>query len=239
MTLLIRLLALSLGAGLIFSPATAQETTKIKVAEKETLPARQVYGADSAARNSTHHLTLTLVYFTGGNWPRDAVVRTAGNAAKILEQCGVRLRQIEIVRVDAPQRYHYFDTPASRELARTLRLAKPTVYFVTDTRQQPAFDAEAVGRGNSGTRPELVDSVWVTRAARDVGIALAHELVHVLANNGDHVDARDNLMRDETAPENTRLTAGQCDQVRRVGTKNGLLRRENAHDLPANSEFQR
>lgn len=226
----VRLLALIFGAVLSLSLANAQET--IKVAEREMLPADRVHGPGSAPSNITHRLTLTLVYFSGGNWSRDAVTRTAENAAKILEQCGVRLGQVELVRVDAPQRYHYYETPASRELARTLQLAKPTVYFITDTRQQPAFDAEAIGRGNSGTRPELADTVWVTRATRDADIALAHELTHVLANSGEHVELPGNLMRDETAAENTRLTAGQCDQLRKTGTKNGLLRESRAN-LPS------
>lgn len=224
MSLPVRLIAALLGALLTFTPPHAQETA-IKVVERQALSAAQVYRTDSALQHTTHQLTLTLVYFTGG-WPRNAVVRAAGSAAKLLEQCGVGLPQLELVRVDAPQRYHYFDTPASRELAHTLQLSKPTVYFVTDTRQQPGFDAEAIGRGNSGTRPELVDSVWVTRGTRDVGIALAHELVHVLANSGAHVDVADNLMRDETSTDNVELTPAQCEQLQQTGTKNGLLRRK-------------
>ena len=42
----------------------------------------------------------------------------------------------------------------ARELARTLRHQAPAVYFVDDTRQDPAFDAEAIGRGNSRMRDE-------------------------------------------------------------------------------------
>jgi hypothetical protein len=212
------------GTALIFSLTDAQETIKIKVSERYTLAADQVYRRDRVPHNATHHLSLTLVYFTGSDWSRDAIVGAAGNAAEILEQCGMILRQVELVRVDAPQDYHYLNSPVSRELARTLRLAKPTVYFVTDTRQRPAFDAEAIGRGNSKTRPELADSVWVTRATRDVGVALAHELVHVLTDSGEHVELPGNLMREETAPENTQLTGAQCAQLRDVGAKNGLLR---------------
>ncbi len=199
----------------------ARQATEIRVAERSTLP---VPGASPLLREA-HQLTLTLVYFTAGDWPRDAVVAAAVDAAQILGQCGVRLRQVELVRVDAPERYHYLDTPVSRQLARTLRLAKPTVYFVTDTRQEPAFDAEAIGRANSATRPELANSVWVTRATRDVAIALAHELVHVLMDSGEHADLPGNLMRERTAPQNTRLTDAQCARLRSMGAKNGLLAR--------------
>lgn len=167
---------------------------------------------------------LALIYFSGGLWPRDAVLAATRTAAGIIAQCGVRLAQAELILVDAPQQYQDFDTPVSRRLARTLHAAKPTVYFVNDTRQQPAFDAEAIGRGNITTRPELADSVWITRATRDPGIALAHELVHVLSDSGDHVKTPGNLMRETTAPENTRLNAAQCTRLRDVGTANGLLR---------------
>ena len=223
MRLRFRLSALIFGIVLTFSLGNAQEPIQIKVAERYTLAADQVYRHDPARHNATHQLTLTLVYFTGSDWPRNAMVEAARKVAEILERCGMLLRQVELVRVDAPRRYHYLNTPISRELARTLQLAKPTVYFVTNTRHQPAFDAEAIGRGNSQTRPELADSVWVTRATRDVGVALAHELVHVLSDSGQHVDLPGNLMREQTAPENTQLTGAQCAQLREVGAKNGLL----------------
>ncbi|MEX2164440.1 MAG: hypothetical protein WD823_09380 [Sulfuricaulis sp.] len=223
MRLRFRLSALIFGIVLTFSPANAQEPIQIKVADRYTLAADQVYRHDPARHDATHQLTLTLVYFTGSDWPRNAMVEAARKVAEILERCGMLLWQVELVRVDAPRRYHYLNTPKSRELARTLQLAKPTVYFVTDTRHRPAFDAEAIGRGNSQTRPELADSVWVTRATRDVGVALAHELVHVLSDSGQHVDLPGNLMREQTAPENTQLTGAQCAQLREVGAKNGLL----------------
>ena len=55
------------------------------------------------------------------------------------------------------------------------------------------------------------------------GIALAHELVHVLTNSGEHSSQPGNLMREETALENTQLTAEQCRQILEGGTARGLL----------------
>jgi hypothetical protein len=97
------------------------------------------------------------------------------------------------------------------------------VFFVEDTRNDPAFDAEAVGRANSTRRPELVNTVWVAHGARDLPFALAHELVHVLSDSGKHTDEPRNLMRSETAPENTQLNAAQCERMRSRGAANGLL----------------
>lgn len=224
MSAICRLLLFALGTGLIAGPVNAPQAAEIEISERATLPGPQAQ--HRMPPDAAYQLTLTLVYFTGGVWPRDAAVGAAREAAKILQQCGVVLRQLELVRVAAPPRYHYFDTPVSRELAGALRLTAPAVYFVTDTRQQPAFDAEAIGRSNSRTRPELADSVWLTHPTRNPGIALAHELVHVLSDSGEHVEMPGNLMREEAAPANTRLTHAQCARVRDTGVKNGLLRRK-------------
>lgn len=200
-------------------PAT--ERSAIRITNRSTLQNEPIGGSHGA---SAKRLDLTLVYFDAGAWPREAIVDTTRAAAQILKQCDVVVTRQELLRVEAPSRYQFFDTPVSRALARSLDLAKPTVYFVSDTRQEPAFDAEAIGRANSATRPELADTVWVTRATRDPGVALAHELVHVLTDSGEHADQPDNLMREETSPSNTRLTPAQCTAIRTVGTENGLLR---------------
>jgi hypothetical protein len=64
----------------------------------------------------------------------------------------------------------------------------------------------------------------MTRATRDPGIALAHELAHVLMDSGDHSEEEGNLMRAETAPQNLRLSPQQCSRIRAVATANGLIR---------------
>ncbi len=84
-------------------------------------------------------------------------------------------------------------------------------------------EAEAIGRGNSRSRPELADTVWIVHDARDPGVALAHELAHVLLDSGEHSDEPGNLMRDETTPQNTRLSAVQCERLRASGAAHGLL----------------
>jgi len=97
------------------------------------------------------------------------------------------------------------------------------VYFVRDTLQVEAFDAEAIGKQNSGSRPALRDTVWMAEETRDPGIALAHELAHVLMDSGEHLDRPGNLMRAETSPGNTDLTGQQCAAMVRAGVRNGLL----------------
>jgi hypothetical protein len=176
-----------------------------------------------AQAREPHVLQLTLVHFANGSWREDEIVSAATRAAGILGQCAISAGKIDVLRVDAESRFRIFHTPTSRELARKLRPRTPAIYFVDGTRQDPAFDAEAIGRGNSRSRPELRDTVWVVHGARDLEIAIAHELAHVLMDSGEHSDEPDNLMRDETAPGNTLLTASQCARLRATGIANGLL----------------
>ena len=170
-----------------------------------------------------YSLQLTLVQLEGSGWTQEDVVGAAREGGRLLEQCGVALQRAELVRIAAPTRYLDFFTPYSRELASAVPLAKPVIYFVAGTRQRPAFDAEAIGFGNSRTRPELLDTVWITRGSKDVAVVLAHELTHVLMDSGEHSIHRNNLMNAETAPENTLLSPDQCERLRLTAFRNGLL----------------
>ena len=201
---------------LVAFAAQAQDT--ITVLERREIP------VEHRMSPATHELRLTLAFLDGSGWTPEAILAPVQESARILGQCGVAMANAELVRIGAPDRFRDFHSPTSRELARALPLAKPAVYFVAGTRQRPAFDAEAIGRGNSRTRPELADTVWITRGTRDPGIALAHELAHVLMDSGEHSEEPGNLMREDTAPGNAQLTELQCARLRDVGSANGLLR---------------
>ena len=64
----------------------------------------------------------------------------------------------------------------------------------------------------------------MARGARDLGIVVAHQLAHVLMDSGEQSDEPENLMREDTAPGNTWLSAPQCARIRETATANGLLR---------------
>lgn len=184
----------------------------------------ELYPAGTAAA-ATHVLRMTMPYFSAAGWAPPALVGAARGAAQILAQCAVRIASVDLHAIESNPADLHYETARSRALARQLQLPRPAVFFVAETLQRPAFEAEAIGRSNSRTRPELADTVWITRGARDLPIVVAHELVHVLMDSGEHVDAPDNLMREETAPRNTRLDAAQCARLRESGTRHGLLQR--------------
>jgi hypothetical protein len=175
------------------------------------------------APQPTHRLRLEMVMMRDVGWQPEVILAATQSAVRILAQCGIQTTFAELSEFDGPARYRHLATPVSRELARRTRLARPAVFFVADTRNEPAFDAEAVGRGNSRSRPEMTDTVWITAGTRDLAIVLAHELAHVIADSGEHSDLPGNLMREETAPESTTLTASQCRRLTETGAANGLL----------------
>ena len=208
--------ALLLAAITFVSSVNANEALRLRLEQRTSI-------SDLTAPAATSH-TLELRAINLDDWPEPEMRSALRRAANILSQCGIHTTRIDVLHVTAPETHRHFDTPRSLELARALDLPRPAIFFAAGTRQMPAFDAEAIGRGNSRSRPELTDTVWVARGARDLGIVVAHELAHVLMDSGAHDNTPHNLMAESTTPDNTRLTATQCAQLTATGQRHGLLR---------------
>jgi hypothetical protein len=191
----------------------------IRIVERRTITPVPVL------HEATHMLRLHIFRFTETSWRAEDIEKALPRAAGLLTQCAIAIESIDLAVLETPPRFRYYRTPVSRALLRALEVRKPALFFVEDTRNVPAFDAEAIGLSNAGSRPELANTVWVAHGARDPPYAIAHELVHVLADSGEHSSVPGNLMRDETSAENTALTAEQCARVRSRGEANGLLAR--------------
>ena len=199
----------------MLAPASAQ----VRVVDTVPVPKEQL----PAAPRASHELRLSIYTFEGTRWAAPQTVAAVLEAARLLDQCGIALAGAELRRLEAPRRFHFYSTPVSRELLREIAAAKPAIFFVDDTLNDPAYDAEAIGLENSATRRELANTVWVAHGARDLPLALAHELVHLLSDSGEHSDEPGNLMRAETSLQNTRLSEAQCHLLRTRGEANGLL----------------
>jgi hypothetical protein len=202
--------------------------TLASAAEPIAIVETRTVGPDpGTAAHASHDLKLHAYAFRGTRWTADEIVIALAGAARLLAQCAIAFAGAELRVLETPRRFHFYSTPVSRELLRALGAAKPAVFFVEDTRNVPAFDAEAIGLANARGREELANTVWVAHGAGDLTLTLAHELVHVhvLADSGAHSVEPGNLMRDETAPGNTRLDDAQCAGLRSRGEATGLLRR--------------
>ena len=176
---------------------------------------------DSSPREKA--LDLSVVALEGSGWEPAAVRAMLRGATAIFAQCGVGLRKVSVHWLSAPERLHYFTIATAQALLAARTYAKPAVYLMADTRRAEPFDAEAFAPANSGAHPQLADTVWIMRGMRHPEVALAHELAHVLTNSGEHSGEPGNLMRDETALENTRLSAEQCRRIVSSGSARGLL----------------
>jgi len=173
----------------------------------------------------THALRPIFVVLDGNGWDLDAIRGAAGEAAGILAQCGIVVPEVTVRLVEGPERASIFRDDWSSALVSELEPRTPTVYFIRDIFPEFEFDdeAQALGRSNTRRRPKLADTVWMTVAVQDLGISLAHELYHALADSGQHAPETDNLMHARTGGDNTRLRASQCLRLIRVGEAFGNL----------------
>ncbi len=170
----------------------------------------------------THRLNLNVVHLEASGWEAERALDALRQATTIFSQCDIGIAGVEWVSLSTPPRFLHFSTPVGRELARLYPVRKPAIYLVLDTKDG-TYEAEAIGRENSPTRPEIADTVWITSIARDSGIVLAHELAHVLMDSGEHSNEPENLMRDQTSAANTKLSVTQCARMRETARKNGLF----------------
>ena len=188
---------------------------------RRTVDTRIPGASDGGA--ASYVLPLTFAVFESTGWRADAIDDHARQAAAILAACGIEIPIVDVLHLDGGDQYRYFRDDTASALLSHLDVPRPAVFFLRHTLQDIAFEAEAIGRGNNTGREALTHTVWIIEDARDPGIIIAHELVHLLVDDGRHVDTPGNLMRAETTPDNTHLTPAQCEEIVRKGRDNGLL----------------
>lgn len=175
---------------------------------------------------SRFNLPINLVALTD-DWTTDKITQSLNQANAVFNQCGLAISAQELIRVNGSNYISNLSPGSALTLGRYLndQLAgnPTTIYFAADTDMQTKFDAEAFGKGNTGTRPWMRDSLWVTSVTPDSGNAVAHELIHIMSNNGQHSREENNLMQDRTSPDNTRLLPAQCQQAIATASENGLI----------------
>jgi hypothetical protein len=158
------------------------------------------------------------VYVLDERWSEEDVLEVLSESHTILNQCNIAFDSVVIKRLILEDYLKDLETGRSRTVMDMVGRSGPNrnaaVFFAQDTRMNQPFDAEAFGQGNTRSRPWLTDSVWLTWALRDRGIALAHELVHILVNSGQHSTVSGNLMLARTTGDNRNLETAQCDVVR-------------------------
>ena len=211
------------GAGVLGDPAGADrgvcpaQPDTVSEAPFGAWTPEHLYPGGTAPAHS-HTLAVDLMILSGAGWEIPQVHHAVGRAAEIIARCGVVVARARVRMVSAHGRFRYLDDVWSRQLVERLAPARPAVFFVEDTLREPAFEAEAFGQGNTRRTPGMRDTIWITRAAKHVGVVLAHELFHVLADLGQHEPDPGNLMHERTDGGNTRIEDWQCERLRKVST---------------------
>ncbi len=156
-------------------------------------------------------------------WSGQKIEKALQTAYDILVQCSIVAGNISVRAVSGDEYLRDLSTGSARTLLDAAKSEQVTIVFARDTRMQAQFTGEAFGIANTRMRPWLANSVWLMLDVDDPGIALAHELYHVLANDGAHVETGANLMQGRTRPDSTALTPEQCQRARVIGLANGLI----------------
>jgi len=181
---------------------------------------------DLSAGESVSAAVPIDVLILDDRWLDERIDSALRRAERILNQCQLTLSDVRIKRIAAPDYLRDLSTGPARTLMDAARASGParrlTLVFARDTRMQTPFDGEAFGRGNTRNRPWMQDSVWLTLPIVDEGLALAHEMFHVLVNSGEHVDIAGNLMQARTQGDNTALDESQCAQAHEQALRNNL-----------------
>lgn len=156
-------------------------------------------------------------------WQLPDVQLAMENANQILSVCGIVIQNTELFTVESDDYLKDLSTGTAHTVLSRFDQLRPdsekqsqvVVVFARDSKMQQPFEAEAFGEGNTRSRRWLENSLWVTYGARDLGITLAHELFHILSNDGRHTTEAGNLMTAETSGDNVALSEFQCSAARK------------------------
>jgi len=175
--------------------------------------------------NADFRLSLDILVLDS-RWSQQRIEQAVQQAYQILSQCGLMPGEISGHSIGGDDYLRDLSTGTARTLLDAVGTAKLTVVFARDTRMQAQYLGEAFGLGNTRMRPWLSNSVWLMLDVEDAGIALGHELYHVIANSGAHVEGVANLMQARTRPESLALTVEQCRLAQVNGVDSQLLQDE-------------
>ena len=199
------------------SPARDQGSVAIGYLADPRAPGQRIWFELVTGDQQSSGLPIDLLVLDE-RWNTTEVKSAIAEASTILSQCDVTIGNVDTWVFSGPDYLRDLETGAAKTLfsAFEKQTGGTAIRLVLsrDTRMAMAFEAEAFGEGNTRTRRWLNQSLWIAYGAPDLGITIAHELFHVLANDGRHLPGNDNLMSAETNAGNTKLTEQQCAQIR-------------------------
>src|SRR5216684_2094650 len=178
------------------------------------------------AHRRTYEFRPTLILIDDSGWTQKLLIDASTYSTEILSQCGIGVPAINLITLKTSEKYKHPGRSQRVVLARSVfPAAKPLVFFIRSA-GDVMNDAFSFGRSNTKSA-ELKDTVWVKNALTDIaGVALAHELVHILSNSGEHINEPNNLMNEDADTITVKLKPDQCNNIIKRGIENGFLNRK-------------
>jgi len=175
------------------------------------------------AQRRAYEFRPTLILINDSGWTQKLLIDASTRGTEILNQCGIGVPVISLITLKTSEQYKDPDRSQRINLARSVSpAAKPLVFFIRSA-SDVMKDAFSYGRSNTRSA-ELKDTVWVKNALSDIaGVALAHELVHILSNSGEHINEPGNLMNEDADTTTVKLKPDQCNNIIKHGIENGFL----------------
>jgi len=199
------------GGGYIPDPI-ADDELEVVLSGVQTMTRDKPSSVDDGER--LFNLPLS-VFVLNNHWTNEQINESLLIAEEILNQCQISFHSVTISQLAVPEYLQDLDTGPTRtlisELDNNSDFNPIRVFFARDTRMLLPTDGASFARANTRRRPWLQDSVWLMENVEDAGVALAHELFHVLANDGTHNQVNNNLMQSNTSPSNLELLPDQCE----------------------------
>jgi len=191
--------------GLLADPLI--DTATITVIGKTRLP------STNKKKSNSLPFKLNVVILKNSGWTILLAKQAARQTTEIYASCDITL-QITLIHLEVSDYLLDFHSLTSRTLIEKTNHTNPTIFLVRNTRRSEAFGGEAFGENNSKRLPWLKNTAWLTAKEKDSGITMAHELFHILVDNGDHKTRPGNLMNSKTEVHNTQLTMAQCETIK-------------------------
>jgi len=191
------------------------------------------FATENEVQQFTHKFALTVVLIRESGWTINLALENFQKAYEIFAQCGVKLNKIKLVIGHAPLKHRVADfgiLGIDRFIAlNTPPTLHPIVYLMEDTNM---YFIETLNIHNPHMSyayfekvksfPELVNTTWVSsfinmnseKRLRAGYNSLAHELGHILLNDGHVLEKIPNLMSEYVDLGNNKLTKKQCEKIK-------------------------
>jgi len=204
----------------------ANSAAEAKVVQTLSLESTKIYGEGLDVPTSIRAtITPTFVILSRSGWALEDTFAGTKRALAILAQCGIYAKRIEVMIVDAPDVLNSFSNSRAKALLAKIQVSRPAVFFVHSNLELKKHEFEVVARANSKTRPELRNTIWIVRNARDVGEGLARMFMFMFLDRYEVSNDPNSLFfSDHTSYENSNINADQCSRAVQAGNEAGLAK---------------